>query len=102
MTTIIYCSSYERGEEQFDKLMNQLQESGVNLSITKRKCGSFAKDINGNFWKVVSACDGARGHKWHTCYVDEEISLCVFHTIIKPSEVPRFLSPIGEREVYFY
>ena len=102
MTTIIYCDSYERGEEQFDKLMSQLQESGVNLSITKRKRGSFATDANGNHWKVVYAYDGARGHKWHTCYVDEEISLRVFHTIIKPSEVPRFLSPIGEREVYLY
>lgn len=103
MNTIIYCASYEKGEEKFDAIMSELKtKAKLNLNIVKKARGSFATDIDGNSWRVVYAFDGARGYKWHTCWVDEEISLRVFNTIIRPSEISQFMSPIQERQVYFY
>lgn len=106
MNTIIYCASWERGEEQFDILMQELQaKAHIDLNIVKRKRGSFATDIEGNSWRVVYAYHNARGYKWHTCYVDEEISLRVFNTIIQTSKAPACFW-VGdydtERSVYYF
>lgn len=102
MRYIIYCNSWEKGEEKFDEIVKQLMDSGISFSLVKRQRGSTVTTADGDYYQVVYAYDGARGHKWHICYVDEEISLRIFNTIIKPSEISQFMSPIQERQVYFF
>ena len=105
MNTIIYCASYEKGEEKFDEIMQRLLNDGVDLTITKRKYGSFAvNNINGNTWRVIlPAGSSARGYKWDYALVDEELSLYIYHTAIIPQKVYTFdhTLPI-ERLVSFF
>jgi hypothetical protein len=105
MNTIIYCASYEKGEEKFDEIMQHLLDDGVDLTITKRKYGSFAvNNTNGNTWRVIlPAGSSARGYKWHYALVDEELSLRIYHTAVIPQKVPTFVHdfPI-ERLVSFF
>lgn len=105
MTTIIYCASWEKGEVKFDEIAKKLQDEEKSFSIVKRKRGSTIITADGDRYQVVYAYDGARGHKWHTCYVDEEISLRIFNTIIKPNEAPICFwleNQNPERRVYYY
>lgn len=105
MNTIIYCASYEKGEEKFDEIMNRLLEDGVDLTITKRKYGSYAvNNFNGNTWRVIlPAGSSARGYKWDYALVDEELSLYIYHMAILPQHAPMFMQDITpERMVSFY
>lgn len=102
MRYIIYCASWEKGEAKFDEIVQQLTDAQISFSYTKKKRGSVITTADGDHYQVVYAYESARGYKWHVCWVDEEISLRVFNTIIKPAEISRFMSPIQERQVYFY
>ena len=105
MNTIIYCASYKRGEEKFDEIMNRLLKDGVDLTITKRKYGSFAvNNFNGNTWRVILlAGNSARGYKWDYALVDEELSLRFYHTAVLPQHTPMFMQDTTpERMVSFF
>ena len=103
MRYLIYCASWEKGEAKFDEIISELKtKAKLDLNVVKKARGSFATDIDGNSWRVVYAYEGARGYKWHVCWVDEEISLRVFNTIIRPAEISQFMSVAQERQVYFY
>lgn len=105
MNTIIYCASYEKGEEKFDEIMNHLLEDGVDLTITKRKYGSFAvNNYNGNTWRVIlPAGSSARGYKWHYAIIDDELTLNIYHTVILPQQVSPFVHnfPLERLVSYF-
>ena len=102
MKTIIYCASWERGEEQFNKYVEAaLKEGEEHFRIQKSRRGSRLTHLpTGDVWQVVYAYDGARGHKWDFCEVDEEISLKTYREIILPSTIhPR--SEIERRVTFF-
>ena len=104
MNIIIYCASYEKGEEKFDEIMNRLLEDGVDVTITKRKYGSFAvNNFNGNTWRVIlPAGSSARGYKWDYAIVDDELSLNTYHTVVLPQQAPIFASEFPTERLVSY
>ena len=99
--TVIYCITSQRGEEQFDKMMERLLEQGIELDISKRKQGSSAINrVTGDTWKVVCANDSGRGIKWDYALVDLDISIRAYQTIILPAFAPH--KQFNEGMVAFY
>lgn len=100
MTTIIYCASWEKGEAKFDELINKISPY-QEWKVEKKKRGSYAEHLSsGSCISVVYACDGARGHKWHECYIDEDISIRILNTIIVPDG--KFFDNNWEERVYYF
>lgn len=102
MTTLIYCASWERGEEQFNKYIEAAKKEGLeHFRIEKMQRGSRLIHLpSGDIWKVVYAYTGARGLKWDFCEVDEEISLKTYHEVILPATIHPHAEI--ERRVTFY
>ena len=103
MTTIIYCASWEKGEAKFDELINKINPYSREecWKIVKKKRGSYAQHLSsGSCISVVYAYDGARGHKWHECYIDEDISIRILNNIIIPDG--RFFKDNWEEGVTYF
>ena len=101
LKTIIYCATLERGEKRFDELVENIKDNS-HFKIYKSKTGSRLVHLpSGDIWQVVKVNDGARGHRWYSCEVDENISLKDYYQIILPKGI-RYKENDIERRVSLF
>ena len=78
MTGIIYYNTYRKAFEVFKEIVQAYRERGlitdnpIDLKYSNSNCeGHFA---NGDIWRTVRIGDSARGYRWDTAYIDNDIS----------------------------
>lgn len=103
INTIIYCSTWERGEEQFEKIMKNLLNNNPDVIVHKQRKGSYAinRSMMGS-WRVLCPLDNARGYKWDYALIDEELPLRTYHEVILPQRNLEADSLPTEKVVSFF
>jgi hypothetical protein len=89
---IIFGRTYKRAEYK----LNEIFKSFDPNEILQRSRNMFSLK-NGDVYKAVGTNDSSRGYKPDCVFVDQEISLDIFHNIILPC-----ISHKAESEIKYY
>lgn len=88
MRGIVYCSSFERGVQQLEQIIQDYEVMGITYEFRNYRRGittCSVEFINGDHWKVVAASDRARGNCCNVAYIDRNISTEIIETVIIPT-----------------
>ena len=88
MRGIVYCSSFERGVQQLEQIIRDYEVMGITYDFRNYRRGITTcsiEFINGDYWKVVTASDRARGNCCNVAYIDRNISIEIIETVIMPT-----------------
>lgn len=78
MKGIIYYAAGHRqlALNKLNELINRYEQVKIfpsEYQLTS-KHGNYVKFENGDIWKIIRACDNARGHRCNVAYLDRAIS----------------------------
>jgi hypothetical protein len=88
MRGIVYCSSFERGVQQLEQIIRDYEAMGITYDFRNYRRGittCSVEFINGDYWKVVTASDRARGNYCNIAYIDRNIPTDIIETVIMPT-----------------